>query len=181
MTKTISPLKGALALLSVALVLACSQHEVSWKGDPPEAPKEARTARPVQKDAPQEAESEAARPSPAETAAAPAGAEYTGTVALPADLSSRFQPGPTLFVIARSASGDLRPVAAVKLLPQAFPVPFRISGADSMTGDALPAEADLLVRLDADGDISTRGEEDLSAGPVRARAGEAVSLLLRGQ
>jgi hypothetical protein len=50
-----------------------------------------------------------------------------------------------------------------------------------MTGDALPAEADLLVRLDADGDISTRGEEDLSAGPVRARAGEAVSLLLRGQ
>jgi len=86
-----------------------------------------------------------------------------------------------LFVIARSSAGDVRPVAAVKLLPETFPVAFRITGADSMTGEALPAEADLLIRLDGDGDISTRGEQDLSAGPVRARAGEPVSLLLKGQ
>ncbi|MEW6757035.1 MAG: hypothetical protein AB1347_02340 [Acidobacteriota bacterium] len=180
MTKKPLTLTGALMLLSASLLVGCSQHEVSWKGEPPEAPKEARTARPVQKDAPQEVPPEPA-PELAAGAAAAAGAEYSGTVDLPADLAAGFKAGPTLFVIARSSAGDVRPVAAVKLLPETFPVAFRITGADSMTGEALPAEADLLIRLDGDGDISTRGEQDLSAGPVRARAGEPVSLLLKGQ
>ncbi|MEW5765936.1 MAG: c-type cytochrome biogenesis protein CcmI/CycH [Acidobacteriota bacterium] len=177
MTQNRSIPTRALILLSALTLLGCSQHEVSWKGDPPEAPKEARAARPVQKDAPQEA---SPMPEPAPATAA-AGADFSGTVDLPSNLAAGFQRGPTLFVIARSSAGDMRPVAAVKLLPESFPVAFRITGADSMTGEPLPEEADLLVRLDEDGDISTRSEKDLSAGPVRARAGEPVSLLLGGK
>ncbi len=163
-------LLGALFILS-----ACSQNEAPWKGPAPEAPRQAREARPVTKE---EAMTPEAPPPPPPASPASEAAGYQGTVVLPDALKARFVPGSTLFVVARSLGGDGRPVAARKIVPSGFPVEFSLTQADSMMGDPLPAEADLLVRLDRDGDISTRDEGDLSAGPVRARAGSSSVLTL---
>lgn len=162
-------LLGALCILS-----ACSQNEAPWKGPAPEAPRQAREARPVSKE--EAMTPEAPPPPPAAPASEAAG--FQGTVVLPDARKARFVPGSTLFVVARSLGGDGRPVAARKIVPSGFPVEFSLTQADSMMGDPLPPEVDLLVRLDRDGDISTRDEGDLSAGPVRARAGSRTTLTL---
>jgi len=168
-------LTGPGLLGSLLLLSACSQNEAPWKGPAPEAPRQAREASPVSKEAPMEAQ-EPPPPPPASTA--PAAVTFEGTVVLPDSLKARFVPGSTLFVVARSLGGEARPVAAQKIVPSNFPVAFSLTQADSMMGDPLPAEVDLLVRLDRDGDISTRDEGDLSAGPVRARAGSPSVLTL---
>ncbi|MGC8762178.1 MAG: c-type cytochrome biogenesis protein CcmI/CycH [Acidobacteriota bacterium] len=170
-----SLLFGPCLLGTLLFLSACSQNEAPWKGPAPEAPRQARAASPVSKE---EAAAPEAPPPPPPASTAPAGGAFQGEVVLPDSLKARFVPGSTLFVVARSLGGDGRPVAAQKILPSAFPVAFSLTQADSMMGDPLPAEVDLLVRLDRDGDISTREEGDLSAGPVRARAGSPSVLTL---
>jgi hypothetical protein len=173
---------GLCASLWMCASLGCSQNEYSVPSPPP-APKNARSAHVVKKTeggmnsvaGPEEeapAQNQPAAPSSGEPNV------LRGTVTLPPALASKFRAGETLYVIVRDAQGSLAPVAALKLRVQAFPVPFEITGKDAMMGGAIPAEAQILLRLDEDGDLATRGPGDLVGGPVAVRAGQEVTIPL---
>lgn len=174
MSRITLDLSGPFLLGALLFLTACSQNEAPWKGPAPEAPRKARPASPLSKEEPPAA----TEPPPPPAAEVLTHGSFQGTVVLPEALKARFVPGSILFVVARSLGGNARPVAAQKIVPSDFPVDFSLTQADSMMGDPLPEEVDLLVRLDRDGDISTREEGDLSAGPVRARSGSRSELIL---
>ncbi len=174
-------LAAAGALLALTFLAACSQNEYSQKGAAPPAPVNPREAHVVDRSGTSGMNEVAA---PADEGApaqgeAQGGGSFTGTVVLPDALKKHFKPGETLFVIVRSPDGSPTPVAAVKMVVQSFPVPFEITAKDAMMGAALPATADLLLRLDADGDLSTQGPDDLVGGPTRARISQPVTLQLQ--
>lgn len=174
------PLRGVFlcvlcAFVASLLFVSCSQNSFGPEKPAPQAPKDARVAQPVQKDAGGGA-AMAPAPEP-QPAPAPGEGSIEGTVQLPEALKGKFKPGATLFIIARSAGGSM-PVAAQKNRVESFPFSFRIGAQDSMVGEALPQETELLVRLDQDGDITTRTPGDLVAGPLPASLGQSVTLTL---
>jgi hypothetical protein len=52
------------------------------------------------------------------------------------------------------------PLAALRLPATATSIPFRISSADSMMGQALPPHLTVEARFDGDGNLSTRDPAD---------------------
>ena len=175
-----SPALAILAAAAALLLSGCSQHEYSVKSPGP-APKNPRSAHVVEKgDAGMNNAAAPEEEMPAQEAAqSQAGPNlFTGTVTLPAALAKRFQPGETLFVILRDTKGTLAPLAALKLEAKSFPMNFQIGDQNSMMGEPLPASGEILLRLDADGDLTTQGPDDLVAGPLVAKAGVPVALAL---
>ena len=169
---------GLCAAAALILTAACSQHEYSLNGPAPPAPKNAPEAHLVKRGE-SGGMNQVAEPQE-EPQEAQAGRVFKGTVVLPPELAKRVKPGETLFVIARSTDGSPTPVAAEKLVANTFPIAFQLTDANTMTGGALPDQADILIRLDADGDLSTQGPDDLAAGPERASSGVPVTLTLQG-
>ncbi|HCP46534.1 MAG TPA: hypothetical protein DIU15_10845 [Deltaproteobacteria bacterium] len=88
--------------------------------------------------------------------------------------------GGVVFVIARAAGVQGGPPAAVRRLQaKNFPMAFEIGPADAMLGGPFPSEVTLSVRMDADGNATTRGPDDLVAAPTQASAGASgVDLIL---
>ncbi len=87
-------------------------------------------------------------------------------------------PGAVLFVFLRGEAPG--PPAAVKrVAAPEFPLELELTAADSMLGRPLPARGTLAVRLDADGNASTRGDADLAA-EAPAAAGALAELELGG-
>lgn len=88
--------------------------------------------------------------------------------------------GQVLFVSLRDPAQPGPPVAAVRLPPGPFPMTFRITGADRpmAMGRPMPANVELSVRLDADGDPMSRPPTDPAATqPITVGArGLAVTL-----
>ena len=167
-------LSWCLGALAVSLFLAaCSQNEYTWTGPVPPAPKNPRNAHVIKKEG---SGMNAVGSMQDEPAAA--GKVYRGTAALSRDVEGKVKPGETLFVIARSLDGSPTPVAAVKLTVNRFPVSFEFTDKDSMNGQPLPDQVDVLLRLDDDGDLTTRHPNDLVGGPVKATAGEPFTALL---
>ena len=165
----------ALCASAVSLVLlSCSQNSFEPEGAAPPEPASPRVARPIQKDGPDGAAPPAPQP---ETATAACGDSIAGTVQLPETLKGRFKPGSSLFVIAR-VPGNPMPLAAKKNSVEAFPFSFTLGAEDSMVGEALPQDVELIVRLDQDGDITTREPGDLVAGPLPASLGQSLTLTL---
>jgi hypothetical protein len=169
------PSSWCLGVLVVCLLLsACSQNEYSWKGPAQPAPKNPRNAHVIKK----EGSGMNALGSVEEPKEAPASQTFRGMVTLSPTAEKSFKAGQTLFVIARSLDGNPAPVAALKLKVDKFPMAFELTDKDSMTGEALPGQADILLRLDDDGDLTTIHPADLVGGPVKAKAGEVVTLVL---
>jgi len=126
---------------------------------------------------PREASSPAARPGPAASLppghppldAAPPGASadaesVAGTITVAPSLASRAS-GEALFIIAR-AGADRHIVAVRREAVAAFPLRFRISGADAMTaGTTFAGPLEITARLSKSGDaVAARGDV---AGVVR--------------
>ncbi len=84
-----------------------------------------------------------------------------------------------LYVIVRVAGRATGPPLAVKRLPADLPVEFRVTAADSMiAGMPLVDAMDVTIRLDQDGDASSKQDGDLegAAGPVAV--GDTVEVVL---
>jgi cytochrome c-type biogenesis protein CcmH len=106
----------------------------------------------------------------------------TGTIALGAGLASRTAPDDVVFVIAREPGVAGPPVAVARLGGNRYPMAFRLDDSNLMLRGGWPAELELEVRVDEDGDPLTRGPGDLSGratGPVGPGAA-AVRIQLEG-
>ena len=169
-------LPWCLGALVVSLLLtACSQNEYTWEGQKPPAPKNPRNAHVIKK----EGSGMNAVGSIEEAPATPADKKlFRGTATLSREAEGKFKPGASLFVIARSLDGHPTPVAAIKLKVEKFPVAFQLTQQDTMNGEQLPDQADILLRLDDDGDLQTQHDGDMVSAPVKATAGEPFSVLL---
>ncbi len=111
----------------------------------------------------------AGAPSPAAPAAA-GGNRVGGTIRL----ADGAQPpgGGVVFVIARRpgvAGGP--PVATTRLPAGGFPLAFELGDENVMMGGPFPAEVELSVRLDTDGNAMTREDGDLTASAGLVAAG----------
>lgn len=108
--------------------------------------------------------------------AAPSGGESDPTIRGVLHLAdgASAPPGGVVFVIARPVGVQGGPPAAVRRLPAvSFPMVFELGPGDAMLGGPFPAEVTLSVRLDADGNATSRSPQDLVAAPVQAKAGSS--------
>ena len=89
------------------------------------------------------------------------GASISGTIDLTP--GARTAPGGVLFVIAREGSRETGPPLAAKRIEVAgFPVPYTLSASDAMSPEPVfSGPVSVTARLDADGNASTRGPDDL--------------------
>ena len=100
-------------------------------------------------------------------------------VRVEADVIPGFPQTGTLFVALRT--GESGPPVAVKRIEQpSFPLLVALGPDDLMMaqGGQLPGAGLLTVRLDQDGSVATRGEDDLE-GSIEASVGDFVTLTLR--
>jgi cytochrome c-type biogenesis protein CcmH len=103
------------------------------------------------------------------TAAKPAivassGQTISGTITIDAKLKAKFDPNAALFIIARPAGGSGGPPLAVKKIDKpAFPLSYSLSQENvMMQGTPFSGKINIAVRLDKDGNPSTRGAGDLT-------------------
>lgn len=89
------------------------------------------------------------------------GASISGTILLAP--GAKAPPGGVLFVIAREGSREGGPPLAVKRIDATgFPLPYALSAADAMSPDSVfSGPVSVTARLDADGNASTKGPDDL--------------------
>jgi hypothetical protein len=85
------------------------------------------------------------------------GAALEGTIEVPPELKDQVAKANVIFVFAKSAdaSGNVTnpmPIAVKTFPPTSFPIHFRLTGADSMTGAAGGFEGPVVVSARADGD-----------------------------
>ncbi|MDP3937916.1 MAG: hypothetical protein Q8R92_07245 [Deltaproteobacteria bacterium] len=103
------------------------------------------------------------------------GASIRGVIGLAPD--AKAQPGAVLFIIARPAGGPGGPPVAVKrIAAPEFPLTYALTAADSMApGQPLQGRVNVTVRLDTDGNASTREAGDLvgAFGANPAEAGQS--------
>ena len=172
---TATAVMGLTVVVLVGLA-GCSQNEYTEPGPAPQAPRNPAPAQRVEKSQPGE-------PAVSGTASYPADSTYAGSVSLSPSLRNGVKPGMVLYVIARPGGGrDATPLAAKRFDvsgPGTFPFHFELGLADSMSGNPLPSSAELLAKLDGDGDLATRQPGDLVADPVPVQFGKPVELKLR--
>jgi hypothetical protein len=92
-------------------------------------------------------------------------------------------PGSVLYLMARALDGG-PPVAARKLPPGPFPMPFEIGPEDAMiAGRPFEGPVQLTARIDRDGDPLTRepGEPAASFGDPVAPGSQGIELILGAQ
>jgi cytochrome c-type biogenesis protein CcmH len=88
--------------------------------------------------------------------------------------------GGVLYVLARGEGVTAGPPVAVKrIAATTFPITVDLSGADSMMGQQMPAKVRLEARLDADGNVMTKGPNDLNAVQDGVALGSQVALTLK--
>jgi cytochrome c-type biogenesis protein CcmH len=108
----------------------------------------------------------------------PAGDASGYTVRVELGAGAQVPAGATLFVYLRA--GDSGPPVAVKRMPAAaFPIDVFISQDDSMMGSALPEAGNIVVRVDSDGNVMSRGPGDLETSQA-ASMGGAIRVVLGG-
>lgn len=98
--------------------------------------------------------------------------KVAGTLELDKALAGRTFQGAIVFVTLREGGFGAGPPLAAKRIPAAaFPMPFEIGSADSMTGEALPDDLLIEARIDSDGDPITRPRSDPYGRADRVPAG----------
>jgi tetratricopeptide (TPR) repeat protein len=170
---------GVLALRGAGLSVAeeyWQQALAASGGSNPEVERLMATAREQLAAGAGQAASAPARPAPTQPAPPPAqGPAYTVVLDVPAGAVT--PPNALLFVSVRA--GDVGPPAAARRISNPrFPMTVTLSAANSMMGQPLPEAGTVLVRLDADGNVSTRQEGELTA-EVEMQVGETVSATLQ--
>ena len=98
------------------------------------------------------------------TDAASAGLTISGTITVDAKLKANLDPNAALFIIVRPAGGAGGPPLAVKKIDKpAFPLSYSLGQENvMMQGTPFSGKVDITVRLDKDGNPTTRGAGDLS-------------------
>jgi cytochrome c-type biogenesis protein CcmH len=96
-------------------------------------------------------------------AAATTGQTISGTITVDAKLKSNLDPNAALFIIARPAGGPGGPPLAVKKIDKpAFPLRYSLGQENvMMQGTPFSGKVNIAVRLDKDGNPTTRGAGDL--------------------
>jgi cytochrome c-type biogenesis protein CcmH/NrfF/cytochrome c-type biogenesis protein CcmH/NrfG len=95
-------------------------------------------------------------------AGAPAGPSISGKVTVDTKLKSQIDPQATLFIIARSGTGG-PPLAVKKIDKPAFPLDYTLGQENvMMQGTPFAGKINLSVRLDKDGNPTTRGAGDMT-------------------
>ena len=97
-------------------------------------------------------------------AAATTGQTISGTITVDAKLKSNLDPNAALFIIARPAGGPGGPPLAVKKIDKpAFPLRYSLGQENvMMQGTPFSGKVNIAVRLDKDGNPTTRGAGDLT-------------------
>jgi hypothetical protein len=96
-------------------------------------------------------------------------ARLAGSITLPPSLASRTSPSDVVFVVARAPGASGPPLAVARLNGNRYPMDFRLDDSNRMLGGAWPPAVEIEVRVDEDGDATTRGPHDLTgrtAAPV---------------
>ena len=183
-------MRACLILIPLLLVIACSGEPANDGAEPnrdvseflPGHGADAPDWAPPVK-APGAAVTKPASPHAAPPAAVPgAGGSIRGKLRLAPGATP--PPRGTLYIIAKVANNAKAPPMAVKRIDGAsFPMNYTLSSADSMVpGMPLPGEINVSVRLDTDGDASTREPTDLTGSYAGnpAKAGQSdVDIELR--
>ena len=97
-------------------------------------------------------------------AATPSGQTITGKITIDAKLKDKIDPQAALFIIARSAAGAAGPPLAVKKIDNpTFPLNYSLGQENvMMQGTPFTGKVNIIVRLDKDGNPTTRGGGDLT-------------------
>jgi cytochrome c-type biogenesis protein CcmH len=107
-------------------------------------------------------------PSAGQTTSAPtatsSAAKITGRITIDPKLKANLDPNAALFIIARPASGAAGPPLAVKKIDRAtFPLDYTLGQENvMMQGTTLTGKINITVRVDKDGNPTTRGAGDLT-------------------
>jgi cytochrome c-type biogenesis protein CcmH len=107
-------------------------------------------------------------PSAGQTTSAPtatsSAAKITGRITIDPKLKVNLDPNAALFIIARPASGAPGPPLAVKKIDRAtFPLDYTLGQENvMMQGTTLTGKINITVRVDKDGNPTTRGAGDLT-------------------
>ncbi|MCP4663450.1 MAG: tetratricopeptide repeat protein [bacterium] len=128
---------------------------------------------------PEERESAPARALPAEEGMGSSEPPASGTYRMKIELASgaRVVAGATLFV-SLSTRDNEHPAAVERIPDPVFPMEIVLDSGDSMMGEELPAAGVVTIRLDADGNVATKGELDLVV-QVEARSGSTTHVVLK--
>jgi hypothetical protein len=109
-------------------------------------------------------------------AATPSGQTISGKITIDAKLKDMIDPQAALFIIARPAAGAGGPPLAVKKIDKpTFPLDYSLGQENvMMQGTPFTGKINIIVRLDKDGNPTTRGAGDLTGeykkNPVEAGA-----------
>ncbi|MGZ9130655.1 MAG: c-type cytochrome biogenesis protein CcmI/CycH, partial [Candidatus Binatia bacterium] len=101
---------------------------------------------------------------PIQPVAASSGQTISGTIAIDAKLKSNLDPNAALFIIARPAGNPGGPPLAVKKIDKPkFPLQYSLSQENvMMQGTPFSGKINVTVRLDKDGNPTSRGAGDLT-------------------
>ena len=101
---------------------------------------------------------------PVQPVAASPGQTISGTITIEPKLKANVDPNAALFIIARPAGGPGGPPLAVKKIDKpTFPLKYSLSQENvMMQGTPFAGKIDITVRLDKDGNPTTRGSGDLT-------------------
>ena len=94
----------------------------------------------------------------------PSGQSIAGKITIDPKLKDKLDPQAALFIIARAAAGAGGPPLAVKKIAKpAFPLNYSISQENvMMQGTPFSGKINITVRLDKDGNTTTRGAGDMT-------------------
>ena len=103
-------------------------------------------------------------PAPSASAPQAASAQISGKITIDAKLKANIDPNAALFIIARPAGGAGGPPLAVKKIDKpVFPLTYSLSQENvMMQGTPFTGKINLTVRLDKDGNPTTRGTGDMT-------------------
>jgi len=101
---------------------------------------------------------------PVKSATAPMGQAISGTITIDPKLKANLDPSAALFIIARPAGGPGGPPLAVKKIDKpTFPMSYTLGQENvMMQGTPFTGKINITVRLDKDGNPTTRGAGDLT-------------------
>jgi cytochrome c-type biogenesis protein CcmH len=101
---------------------------------------------------------------PVQPVAASSGQTISGTITVDPKLKSNVDPNAALFIIARSAGGQGGPPLAVKKIDKpTFPLNYSLSRENvMMQGTPFTGKINVIVRLDKDGNPTSRGAGDMT-------------------
>jgi cytochrome c-type biogenesis protein CcmH len=122
---------------------------------------------------------QATPPSPSASGAAARSAQISGKITIDPKLKAHIDPNATLFIIARPAGGAGGPPLAVKKIDKpAFPLNYSLGQENvMMPGVPFSGKVTVTVRLDKDGNPTTRGAGDMTgefkSNPVDVGASNA--------